>query len=242
MQTLIKHFNELIQDGAKLPAGWGLKAVVNDDNLTFVAWNEQAREAIVVDPMREDWEALVKVTQELESYRFLGVIDTHTHADHVSCAARLAEQLKTPLIMHQVSPSKKIHLRVSRDVALPSAAAPLKILLTPGHTQDSLTPIWGPFIFGGDTLLYGDVGRDDLPGGDPEAHYWSTQKIKQESTPDMIFLPGHDHKGARASSWKTQLEINPFLTHEHDVFVREAGEWVGPSPKLLKESLFENFK
>jgi glyoxylase-like metal-dependent hydrolase (beta-lactamase superfamily II) len=232
----------MLQDKASIPAGWGLKAVVNDDNLTLVAWNEKSREALVVDPMREDWEVLVQVTRELEGYRFLGVIDTHTHADHVSCGARLAEFLKTPLIMHQVSPSRKIHLRVSRDVELPAVAAPLKILVTPGHTQDSLTPIWGPFIFGGDTLLYGDVGRDDLPGGDPEAHYLSTQKIKKEAAPEMILLPGHDHKGARASSWKTQLEVNPFLSYAQEQFVREAGGWVGPAPKFLKESLFENFK
>jgi glyoxylase-like metal-dependent hydrolase (beta-lactamase superfamily II) len=102
--------------------------------------------------------------------------------------------------------------------------------------------IWGPFIFGGDTLLYGDTGRDDLPGGDPEAHYDSVQSVKAHARPEMIVLPGHDHKGGRASTWATQLKVNSSLTQEREDFVREAGSFEAPAPKLLKKSLFENFK
>jgi hypothetical protein len=55
-------------------------------------------------------------------------------------------------------------------------------------------------------------------------------------------LPGHDMRGGRISSWKTQLEVNASLTQPREIFVPEAAAYVGPSPKLLKESLFENFK
>src|SRR5262249_42878528 len=114
----------------------------------------------------------------LSGLRFVAVIDTHTHADHVSCAADLAQALRAPLIMHLSSPSRRVELRVSRDTVLPLAAGPLRLLETPGHTPDCVTPIWGPFLFGGDVLMYGDTGRDDLPGGDPAAHWESLQKIK----------------------------------------------------------------
>jgi glyoxylase-like metal-dependent hydrolase (beta-lactamase superfamily II) len=243
MATLVKDLNEIIQDGSRLPAGWGAKAVVNEDNLTYVVWNEASREAIVVDPMREDWESLLSIAKrELRDYRFLAVIDTHTHADHVSCAAALAEELGAPLIQHQLSPSRRIHLRVSRDTALSTAAGPLVLLDTPGHTAECITPIWGPFLFGGDILLYGDTGRDDLPGGDPAAHWESLQKIKTHALPTHILLPGHDLKGGQASSWAHQLEISPALKQDKETYLRDGGAWVGPSPKILKESLFENFK
>lgn len=241
MQTIVKDLEEMLQGGARIPEGWRAKAVINDDNLTYVAINDASKEAIVTDPMRDDWDSLLQVANELKGYRFLAVIDTHTHADHISCAAALAERLGAPLVQHQVSPSKRIHLRVSRDTALPAVAAPLELLVTPGHTPDSITPVWGPFLFGGDTLLYGDTGRDDLPGGDPAAHYESLQKIKARAKPEMILLTGHDGQ-ARASSWATQLKVSPSLTQDRETFVREAGSYVGPSPKLLKESLFENFK
>ncbi len=131
---------------------------------------------------------------------------------------------------------------MTKDTVLPSKAAPLQPLLTPGHTHDSMTLIWGPFLFGGDTILYGDTGRDDLPGGDPEAHYKSLASIKKAAKPEMIVLPGHDHKGGRASSWATQLKVNPSLTQGREDFVRESAAFDAPAPKLFKKALKENFK
>lgn len=243
MKTQVKDIRELVQDQSPLPTGWRANAVVNEDNLTYVVWNESTQEAIVVDPMREDWESLTAITRtDLRGYRYVGVIDTHTHADHVSCAAALAKELGTPLIQHQLSPSPRVDLRVCRDTSLSTAAGPLTLLSTPGHTPDGVTPIWGPFLFGGDTLLYGDTGRDDLPGGDAKAHWESLQKIKAHARPEMVLLPGHDLKGGQASSWKHQLEINPALQQDLQSFLKDGGAWTGPSPKLLKESLYENFK
>lgn len=243
MRTIVKDLQDLIQDQKSLPLHWGGKAVIHDDNMTYVVWNESTREAIVVDPMREDWEALLEIAKnQLKGYRFLAVIDTHTHADHVSCAASLADEFSAPLVQHLSSPSKRVHLRVGRDTAIPSAAGPLKFLCTPGHTADCITPIWGPFLFGGDMLLYGDTGRDDLPGGDPQAHWESIQKMKSHASSDTLVLPGHDREGGRVSSWSHQVEISPALTQDKQTYVADGGAWVGPSPKLLKESLYENFK
>lgn len=243
MKTTVKDIREIIQDGTPLAQGWQAKVVVNEDNLTYVVWNENSKEALVVDPMREDWETLLSITRrELQPYRFIAVIDTHTHADHVSCAASLANELKVPLIQHHLSPSRRIHLRVSQDTAIPTAAGPLRLLLTPGHTAECITLIWGPFLFGGDILMYGDTGRDDLPGGDPAAHWESIQKIAAQVGPETLILPGHDARGGRASSWKHQLEISPGLKQDKTTFISDAGAYVGPTPKLLKESLYENFK
>ncbi len=241
--TILKDLSSILFDGARAPKGWKVIAVVNDDNMSYIAGNETTHEAIVVDPMRDDWDALVKTAQkDFQGYRFVAVIDTHTHADHISCAGELAVELKAPLVMHEKAPSRKIHLRVSRDLDLPTQAGALKILLTPGHTQDSITPVWGPFLFTGDTVIHGDTGRDDLPTGDPAAHYESLQKIKAVARVEQILLTGHDAEGGRASTWATQLQINASLNQDRETFVREAGSYVGPSPKLLKESLFENFK
>ncbi len=242
MKTQVKSLSQITTDGSSPPKNWGLLAVVNDDNMTYLAFNTETKEAIVVDPMREDFPTLVVETHKLRDYRFLAVIDTHTHADHVSSAAALAAEVGAPLVQHEKSPSRRIHLRVSQDTHLPSAAAPLQILTTPGHTPDSLTVVWGPFVMTGDHLLYGDTGRDDLPGGDPNAHFESIQKLHARLTPEHFILPGHDAKGGRATSWKTQLQVSPSLTQDRSTFVQEAGAFSGPSPKNLKESLFENFK
>ena len=243
MATDIKEFEQIIQDGSRLPQGWRLKLIQNWDNLAWLLIHDGAREAIFVDPVREDQEALDALVTELtqKNIRVLAVIDTHTHADHVTSAPWLAERTGAPLVMHEKAPSRRVHLRVSKDVSLQSVAAPIQILVTPGHTPDSLTVIWGPFICGADTILYGDTGRDDLPGGDAETHFDSLQKIKAAASPEMIFLAGHDESG-RISSWKTQLEINIGLSQSREIWVPEAAAYRGPAPRLLKESLFENFK
>ena len=243
MKTQVKDVREIIKDRVEIAEEWQGKVVLNDDNMTYVVWNNRSHEALVVDPMREDLSTLLKITgEDLKGYRAIAVIDTHTHADHVSCAADLASQWGAPLVQHVLSPSQRIHLRVALDTALPTVAGPLMLLVTPGHTPDGITPIWGPFLFGGDTLLYGDTGRDDLPGGNPGAHWESLQKIKKHAKSDMIMLPGHDGQGGQASSWKKQLEISPGLSQDREAFIADGGAYVGPSPKLLKESLFENFK
>jgi glyoxylase-like metal-dependent hydrolase (beta-lactamase superfamily II) len=101
---------------------------------------------------------------------------------------------------------------------------------------------WGPFIFGGDTLLYGDVGRDDLPGGNATSHFQSLEKAKKHLRKEQILLPGHDHKGGRASNWAKQLEINSSLTQGQDDYVRESEAFKAPAPALLEISLKENTK
>jgi glyoxylase-like metal-dependent hydrolase (beta-lactamase superfamily II) len=91
-------------------------------------------------------------------------------------------------------------------------------------------------------VLFGDVGRDDLPGGNPEAHYESLLLLKKFAKDEMILLPGHDHKGGRISTWQEQMKINSSLTQERESFIKEAAAFDAPAPALLKKSLRENFK
>lgn len=241
MNTRVVEVKEIMQDQGNYGPEWTAKAVINDDNMTYFVAYHPTKEIFIVDPMKEDFNVLMELVQSFPQYRVVAVHDTHTHADHLSCAAELAEATQSPLVMGATSPSKKIHIRITRDTVYPTVQSNLKIYLTPGHTPDGLTPVWGPFVFAGDTLLYGDAGRDDLPGGNPEAHWDSLQKLKGILKPEMIFLPGHDSPG-RVSTWKTQLEICPALKQNKAEYIADSGSWVGPSPKLLKESLAWNFK
>lgn len=241
-RAIIKNFSSLCLDGSILPSPWELKILVNEDNLSYLAFNRGSQEALWIDPLLDDHELSVQVSQELVGYRYLAVIDTHTHADHLSGASVLAEVLKTPLLMHRNAPSSKVDLRVSKDTRISTAAGPLDLLVTPGHTWDGLTPVWGPFAFTGDTVFYADTGRDDLPTGNPIEHFESLQKLKALLGPEQIMLPGHDQEGGRISSWATQLRINPALGQSQEEYLNDGGAWVGRPPKLLKESLLHNFK
>lgn len=241
-KTIKKKLIEIQQDPISISEDWDLSIYLNDDNLTYLAINHLNKEAIWIDPVEEDFELLVNESNLMKGYRFICVIDTHTHADHLSCAGKLANQLLVPLVMHRNAPCSLVDLRVSKDTLLSTVSGDLKLLCTTGHTWDGITPIWGPFIFTGDTILYGDTGRDDLPTGNPGEHYLSLEKIKSHVKPNQVMLPGHDGAGGRASTWAHQLKVNSSLTQTQADFVREASAYVGPPPRLLKESLFHNFK
>jgi glyoxylase-like metal-dependent hydrolase (beta-lactamase superfamily II) len=144
--------------------------------------------------------------------------------------------------MHEHAPSRRVQLRAAGKTHLASRAGAVQIVPSPGHTQDSICVLWGPFLFTGDTVLYADTGRDDLPGGSAEDHYEGIQSVKALAQPESIFLPGHDSKGGRVSSWETQLKVNTSLTQSREDFVREASAFDVAAPKLLKASLRENFK
>ncbi|MGZ3687410.1 MAG: MBL fold metallo-hydrolase [Bdellovibrionota bacterium] len=223
-------------------APWQLRAVIQEECLGYFVWNEATKEALVIDPRLDAEKEFLALAAELPATLILAVIDTHTHADHISGAPRLAERLGIPLIMHEEAPCKRVHVRIARETSLQTKAGALHLIPTAGHTPDGLCVLWGKFLFTGDTILFGDTGRDDLPGGDPEAHFASVTALKRLAQAETLVLPGHDSKGGRVSSWKTQLEISPSLTQEREQFVREAAAFVAPAPKLLKESLVENMR
>ena len=243
MKTQIKTLTELLTDENPLQASeWQVRAVYSDQCLSYIAWNSLSQEAILVDPKREDGPAYRQFKAELLGFRWLAVIDTHTHADHVSLAADLSQILQAPYIMHHLSPTQRAHLKIMQDTQLSTVAGPLQLICTPGHTQDSMTLIWGPFVFGGDTVLYADSGRDDLPTGNPQTHFESLKKLKTLLSPQSILLPGHDHRGGRASSWSKQLQMNSSLIQNEEEFIRDSLSFRAEAPEHLNESLRENFK
>lgn len=231
----------LVDQNFIFPNDWDCKVVQSKECMSYVLRNIKNNEAIVVDPKVEEESTYSQIISEWGS-RVLFVIDTHTHADHISCAAKMSEVFSAPLLMSVFAPTKKVHLRVSRTTQIPTKSGDLACIVTPGHTSDSISIIWGPYFFSGDTILYGDTGRDDLPTGDAVAHYDSLVEVKKYLKPEHIFIPGHDHKGGRASSWALQLKENASLTQVKDQFISEASSFKGKSPEFLKESLFENFK
>lgn len=234
----------LLKDEALPVFDWELRMITSEECLSYVAWNRKTKEALLLDPKREALAAYREIIQGLSDFTFLAVIDTHTHADHVSSASDFSRELKAPLIMHERSASRRVHLRISQETQLHTNASPLRFLPSPGHTDDSLCVIWGPFLFTGDTILYGDTGRDDLPTGSAADHFESLQYLRTamgdaslEMGERTIVLPGHDHRGGRATSWKKQLELNPSLLQEKADFIRESLDFAAATPHAMDEAI-----
>ena len=142
------------------------------------------------------------------------ILETHVHADHLSAAPYLKEQLGGALaIGSNIRTVQDVFGKVfnagsefARDgsqfdhlfedgeqFALGSIQA--KALHTPGHTPACMTYLIGDAGFVGDTIFMPDYGtaRCDFPGGDARTLYRSIQRLFALPDETRLFMC-HDYK------------------------------------------------
>lgn len=100
------------------------------------------------------------------------VFETHSQADHLSGARKLAEATGAQVLFHESVKAKFPVVKVGDGEEVQLGRIGIKVLHTPGHTQDSVCYLvtdtarsrepW--FVLTGDTLFVGDTGRPDLDG------------------------------------------------------------------------------
>jgi glyoxylase-like metal-dependent hydrolase (beta-lactamase superfamily II) len=168
------------------------------------------RAAALIDPEISQLDRyLGLVAREGLHLRYL--IDTHTHADHFSATAELAQQLRLPVIMHRESPAPFVDMRVDEGEMIALGRLRLRVLHTPGHTRDSMCLATQDRVFTGDTLLIGATGRTDLPSGDPEALHDSLFGCLEKLDGALMVYPAHEYKGRSHSSLAEEFANNPRL-------------------------------
>lgn len=144
--------------------------------LAYLVGDRETGKAVVVDPGRDPTPYLKAL--EDGSWKLVGILETHTHADHLAGHANLHAKTDAPIYLGHRSPAQYPHQRLAEGDALPFGADAVHVLETPGHTRDHLTLRVRDKVFTGDTLLVGACGRTDLGDGSPELLYESlTEKL-----------------------------------------------------------------
>lgn len=69
------------------------------------------------------------------------------------------------------------------------------------------------FCFSGDVIFQGSIGRTDLPHSDPEVMQETLRTLRLSVNPDTLLLTGH----GPSTTWKHELETNPFLPRTRKV-------------------------
>ena len=174
---------------------------------TYLITHEDA--AVLVDPVIDHFSDYLKLL-ESRSLRLTHVIDTHTHADHISAGSALRDATDCEYVMHQNAPAGCVSVRVKDGDVLTLGGVRFDVIYTPGHTRDSISLIVDGKLLSGDFLFLDDAGagRDDLPGGSAEAHFDSLAKVF-ELPDDLIVYPAHEYRGREPSSLGRQKEVNP---------------------------------
>ncbi len=152
-----------------------------------------------------------------QGWTLVYIIETHAHADHISAAIHVKDELGGKLVIGQyITEVQKIFKQMfnfdssfrtdaSQFDILTNEGETLKLggititaMYVPGHTRADMAYLANDdektVVFVGDTLFAPDVGtaRCDFPGGDAKTLYQSIQKLLALPDETIIYLC-HDY-------------------------------------------------
>ena len=93
-------------------------------------------EAIVVDPSL-DTRALMRAL-ERHNARLVGVIETHTHADHISGHGALALELGIPIYVSALADAEHEHIDLNDGDSIKLGNIEIVAMQTPGHRPEHI--------------------------------------------------------------------------------------------------------
>jgi len=210
---------------------------------TYLIADEDSREAVLIDPVREQ---LLRDTQLLEelSLKLVWVLETHVHADHVTSAGTLRERFGARTVMSKHAGVNCADVAAEDGETVRFGQHEIEVRITPGHTSGDATYVVHAEgkAFTGDTLLIRGCGRTDFQQGDARMLYASVHE-KIFTLPESTQLyPAHDYKGRTSTTVGEELVHNPRLgggrTVEEFVVIMDALNL--PYPKRIDESLPAN--
>src|SRR5712691_3860449 len=178
--------------------------------LSYLVGCPETCSAVLIDPELSQIDRYLALATRA-GLRFHHIVDTHTHADHFSATRELSRRLEVPSVMHRASLAPYVDVRVDDGETIIAGRLRLRVVHTPGHTDDSICLVLPDRVLTGDTLLIGGTGRTDLPTGDPEALHESLFGKLLALDDALGVFPAHDYKGRESSTLGAEKASNPRL-------------------------------
>ncbi|HEV2238302.1 MAG TPA: MBL fold metallo-hydrolase, partial [Ktedonobacterales bacterium] len=126
----------------------------------------------VVDPHAEHLDDYLAVADAVNA-PIVAIFETHVQADHLSGACALAARSGAPIYLSEAADVAFGHQALGDGDEVTLGNDFVRVLHTPGHSDDSMCLLVGDrtrgpdpwFLLTGDTLFVGDAGRPDLTAG-----------------------------------------------------------------------------
>ena len=172
-------------------------------------------EAVLIDAPGDIWEEVAPILQSAKC-RLLELWLTHGHWDHTQGGAEVVRQsgakvrahaadrvlIETPAIMERFMGERlglePLHVDhwVTPGETLNLLGTTVEVRHVPGHCPGNvlfyLSALQAAFV--GDALFNGNVGRTDLPGGDPAQLARSIREQIYTLPLETVVFPGHGEK------------------------------------------------
>ena len=199
------------------------------------------------------------------------ILETHIHADHLSSAPFIREQLGGEIVIgSQITTvqetfatifaegdsfrrdGSQFDLMLSDGDTLTFGGLELRALHVPGHTPACMAYLIGDALFVGDTLFMPDAGtaRCDFPGGDARSLYESCQRLLELPDDTRVFVC-HDYQpGGRDIEFEStvaeqralNIHVGAGISADDFVAMREARDADLDMPTLILPSLQVNMR
>ncbi|WP_205341892.1 MBL fold metallo-hydrolase [Denitrificimonas caeni] len=167
------------------------------------------------------------------------LLETHVHADHLSAAPYLKQELGGQLAIgahittvQQVfaelfnveeafaTDGSQFDRLLNEGDRLIFGGLSVQVLHTPGHTPACLSYLIGDAVFVGDTLFMPDYGtaRCDFPGGDARMLYASIQRLFELPDSTRMFMC-HDYKAPGREEYCHETTV--VAERQHNIHVHQ---------------------
>jgi glyoxylase-like metal-dependent hydrolase (beta-lactamase superfamily II) len=253
----------------------------NTWTMTYVVVDQETRSCVVIDPVLDlDYPSgsiRTQTADRIVDYVKSGgltvadILETHVHADHLTSAPYLKEQLGGLIsIGSEITTVQKVFKDIfNENDTFPTDGSQFDLILkdganwqvgglechalhVPGHTPACLAYLIGDTLFVGDTLFMPDAGtaRCDFPGGDARTLFRSIRRLL--TLPDQVrVFVCHDYQpNGRELRWEStiaeqrmdNIHVNESICENEFVAMREARDATLGMPTLILPSLQVNMR
>lgn len=176
----------------------------------YLLTDKNSGQGLIVDPGVKSRE-LEKII-DTSRISVQGILNTHGHFDHIGANGIYKAKYKAEIYAHTADKSFYRNrknfpthwIRGEQDLKL--GVFTVRVLHTPGHSPGSCCFLVGKYLFTGDTLFKGTIGR--TPDGNATKRLVQNVKQKLLTLPmDTVVYPGH----GETTLLEAEKRENPFL-------------------------------
>ncbi len=212
---------------------------------TYLLADEATREAVLIDPVFEQFTRDVALLRELD-LKLRYTLETHVHADHVTAASLFKAAMKSEIVVSRRAGVDGADLLVDEGDEVRFGAHRLRVHATPGHTNGCITFVTEDeaMAFTGDALMIRAAGRTDFQQGDARTLYRSVHERIFSLPKSCAVYPAHDYKGRSSSSVGEERAHNPRLggARSEDDFVGYMNNLGLPHPNQIDVAVPANLR